>query len=62
MEQKGKLNICSNLVNFDCEHIVNIVWFVQNSWKISKKKKSCLSLKATLELFLFHIMKFDENH
>ena len=31
--------------------------------KLVKKKKVCLSLKATLEIFfLFHIMKFDENH
>ena len=36
---KEKPMICLNFVNFDCGHIVNIVWFVQNSWKISEKKR-----------------------
>ena len=47
-------------MNFDCGHIVNIV----DLFRIVEtlvEKKSCLSLKATLEsFFLFHIMKFGE--
>ena len=41
------MNSCESWLWTYCKYC----WFVQNSWKISKKKKSCLSLKATLEFF-----------